>query len=67
METVKEIFDALGSGEKSLLSEAAEKRRAEYDKNTLTTIVKTPQWLQFLLQFKDVFVIILLSLYLASP
>jgi len=60
METVKEIFDALGTGEKGLSREDAEKRLAQYGKNTLTTIVKTPQWLQFLLQFKDVFVIILI-------
>jgi Ca2+-transporting ATPase len=60
METVKEVFEALGTGEKGLSSEEAEKRLAKYGKNTLTTIVKTPQWLQILLQFKDVLVIILI-------
>ena len=60
MKTVKEVFEALGTGEKGLSSEEAEKRRAQYGENTLTTIVKTPQWLQFLLQFKDALVIILI-------
>jgi Ca2+-transporting ATPase len=60
MKTVKEVFEALGTGEKGLSSEDAEKRRAQYGENTLTTIAKTPQWLQFLLQFKDALVIILI-------
>jgi len=60
MKTVKEVFEALGIGEKGLSSEEAEKRLAQYGENTLTTIAKTPQWLQFLLQFKDVLVIILI-------
>jgi len=60
MKTVKEVFEALGTGEKGLSSEEAEKRCAQYGENTLTTIAKTPQWLQFLLQFKDALVIILI-------
>ena len=60
MKTVKEVFEALGTGEKGLSGEEAEKRLAQYGENTLTTIVKTPQWLQFLLQFKDALVIILI-------
>ena len=60
MKTVREVFEALETGEKGLSSEEAEKRLAQYGENTLTTIVKTPQWLQFLLQFKDVLVIILI-------
>ena len=60
MKTVKEVFEALGTGEKGLSSEEAEKRRAQYGENTLITIAKTPQWLQFLLQFKDALVIILI-------
>jgi len=60
MKTVKEVFEALGTGEKGLSSEEAEKKIAQYGENTLTTIAKTPQWLQFLLQFKDALVIILI-------
>jgi len=60
MKTVKEVFEALGTGEKGLSSEEAKKRIAQYGENTLTTIAKTPQWLQFLLQFKDALVIILI-------
>jgi Ca2+-transporting ATPase len=60
MKTFKEVFEALGTGEKGLSGEEAEKRRAQYGENTLTSIVKTPAWLQFLLQFKDVLVIILI-------
>ena len=60
MKTVKEVFEALETGEKGLPSEEAQKRLSQYGENKLTTIVKTPQWLQFLLQFKDVLVIILI-------
>jgi Ca2+-transporting ATPase len=60
MKTVKEVFEVLETGEKGLSSEEAEKRVAQYGENTLTTIVKTPPWLQFLLQFKDALVIILI-------
>ena len=60
MKTVKEVFEALETGEKGLPSEEAQKRLSQYGENKLTTIVKTPQWLQFLLQFKDALVIILI-------
>ena len=60
MKTVKEVFETLGTGEKGLSSEEALKRLSQYGENKLTTIVKTPKWLKFLLQFKDVLVIILI-------
>jgi Ca2+-transporting ATPase len=60
MKTVKEVFEALKTSEKGLSSEEADKRLSEYGENNLTTIVKTPRWLKFLLQFKDVLVIILI-------
>ena len=60
MKTVKEVFEALMTNEKGLSSEEAGKRLSQYGENTLTTIVKTPKWLKFLLQFKDVLVIILI-------
>jgi len=60
MKTVKEVFEALKTSEKGLSSEEADKRLSQYGENKLSTIVKTPKWLKFLLQFKDVLVIILI-------
>jgi Ca2+-transporting ATPase len=60
LKSVKEVFEALKTNEKGLSSEDAEKRLNEYGENTLTTTVKTPWWLTFLLQFRDVLVIILI-------
>jgi Ca2+-transporting ATPase len=60
MKTVKEVFEALKTGDKGLSSEEVDKRLAEYGENSLTTRVKTPKWLKFLFQFKDVLVIILI-------
>ena len=60
MKTVKEVFEALKTGEKGLSGEEADKRLSEYGENTLTTTLKTPRWLKFLFQFKDVLVIILI-------
>jgi Ca2+-transporting ATPase len=60
MKTVKEVFEALKTSEMGLSSEEADKRLSEYGENNLTTIAKTPKWLKFLLQFKDVLVIILI-------
>jgi len=60
MKTVREVFEALKTSEKGLSSEEADKRLSQYCENKLSTIVKTPKWLKFLLQFKDVLVIILI-------
>ena len=60
MKTVKEVFEALKTSETGLSSEEADERLSQYGENKLSTIVKTPKWLKFLLQFKDVLVIILI-------
>ena len=60
MKTVKEVFESLKTGEKGLSGEEADKRLSEYGENKLTTTLKTPKWLMFLLQFRDVLVIILI-------
>ncbi len=60
LKSVKEVFEGLKTNEKGLSSEEVEKRLNEYGENTLTTTVKTPWWLTFLLQFRDVLVIILI-------
>ena len=58
--SAKDCFEALGTGDKGLSSEEAQRRLAQYGENQLVTLGRTPKWLQFLLQFKDVFVIVLI-------
>jgi len=60
LKQVKECFKILKTEESGLSSEDAQQRLVEYGRNNLVTAVKTPKWLQFLLQFKDVLVIILI-------
>lgn len=60
LKKVKECLDALKTGEKGLPSEEAQKRLREYGPNQLDARAATPWWLQFLHQFKDVFVIVLM-------
>jgi len=60
LKTVQNAFQALGTSDKGLSKEDAQKRLKQYGKNQLTVSVKTPGWVQFLLQFKDVLVIILI-------
>jgi Ca2+-transporting ATPase len=60
LKTVKDCFEALKTNEKGLSNADAQKRLTQYGDNQLVTLAKTPKWLQFLLQFKDVLVIILI-------
>jgi Ca2+-transporting ATPase len=60
LKTVKDCFEALKTSEKGLSNTEAQKRLTQYGENQLVTLAKTPRWLQFLLQFKDVLVIILI-------
>ena len=60
MRTAKEIFEILKTDEKGLSGREVEKRLSQYGNNQLEAITKTPKWLKFLLQFKDVLVIILI-------
>jgi len=59
LKTIKQCFEELGTGENGLSSDEAQRRLAQHGENQLVTMARTPQWLQFLLQFKDIFVIIL--------
>jgi len=59
LKAVKDCFEALKTSENGLSNKDAQKRLAEYGENQLVTLAKTPKWLQFLLQFKNVLVIIL--------
>ena len=60
LKTVKDCFEVLKTSEKGLSNTDAQKRIAQYGENQLVTLAKTPRWLQFLLQFKDILVIILI-------
>ena len=59
LKTVKDCFEVLKTSEKGLSNTEAQKRLIQYGENQLVSLAKTPRWLQFLLQFKDVLVIIL--------
>jgi Ca2+-transporting ATPase len=59
LKTVKDCFKALETSEEGLSTPDAKKRLTQYGENELVTLAKTPKWLQFLLQFKNVLVIIL--------
>jgi len=60
LKTVKECLEALKTNEKGLSNTEAQKRLTQYGENQLITLGKTPRWLQFLIQFRDVLVIILI-------
>ena len=60
LKPVKDCFKVLKTEESGLSNEEAQQRLAEYGENSLVTITKIPKWLQFLLQFRDVLVIILI-------
>ena len=58
--TVKETFDTLKTSEKGLDEQEAQKRLEKYGENKLVRLKKTPEIIKFLLQFRDVLMIILL-------
>jgi Ca2+-transporting ATPase len=60
LKTVKDCFEAFKTNENGLSNTDAQKRLVQYGENQLVTFTKTPKWLQFLLQFKNVLVIILI-------
>ncbi len=60
LKTVKDCFDAFRTSEDGLSNTDAQKRLVQYGENQLVTLARTPKWLQFLLQFKNVLVIILI-------
>ncbi len=60
LQTIKDVFASLKTSEKGLSLTDAQARLVQYGKNELTTSRKTPKWLQFLFQLKDVLVIILI-------
>jgi Ca2+-transporting ATPase len=56
----KEVLEALGTSEKGLPRDEAEKRREKYGPNEIRTDVSVPKWLLFLSQFKEVLVLLLI-------
>jgi P-type Ca2+ transporter type 2C len=60
LKTVEDCLEALYTSGKGLSSDDAQKRLTIHGENELITMAKTPKWVQFLLQFKDVLVIILI-------
>lgn len=59
LRSVEDCLKDLGSSDKGLSNEEAKRRLTQYGENQLVALARTPQWLQFLFQFKDIFVIIL--------
>lgn len=57
----KDALESLGSTEKGFPREEAEKRRKTYGPNQITTDITLPKWLIFLMQFKDLLVMVLIA------
>ncbi len=58
--TVQEVLEDLGTSVKGLSRAEADRRRAESGPNELTAEFKSPPWLIFLAQFRDLLVIVLI-------
>jgi Ca2+-transporting ATPase len=56
----KEVLEALNTSQKGLPRDEAERRRNKYGPNEIRTDVSVPKWLLFLLQFKEVLVVVLI-------
>ena len=57
---VKEVLDDLNTNDKGLSRDEAKKRLEKYGENELRAKIKTPLWLIFLSQFKELLIIILI-------
>jgi P-type Ca2+ transporter type 2C len=60
------IFSELKSGAQGLSSDEAKRRLEQYGPNELQEKKKRPPWLMFLLQFKDIMIIILMAAAIVS-
>ena len=56
----QEVLDALNTTEKGLPRAEAKKRLEKYGKNELKAKIRVPLWLLFLLQFKELLILILI-------
>ena len=66
MKSARDVLDMLSTTDTGLSEAEAEKRLRQYGSNRIATIGKTPPWLRFLYQFKDVLIIVLIVAALAS-
>ena len=66
LKPVEDCLTILKTDDKGLTSEEARIRLAHYGENRLVTLARMPKWLQFLPQFKDIFVVILVVAGTAS-
>ncbi len=57
----RDALKSLGSTEKGFPREEADKRRKTYGSNQITTDITVPKWLIFLMQFKDLLVMVLIA------
>ena len=57
----KDVLEVLGSSEKGLPRDEAEKRRKNYGPNQITSDITVPRWLLFLRQFRDLLVLVLIA------
>lgn len=60
LKPAKDVLQQLETDARGLSDNEAKKRLAQHGENQLVISVKIPKWLQFLFQFKDVLVIILI-------
>ncbi|MBN2543408.1 HAD-IC family P-type ATPase [bacterium] len=58
--TAQAVMETLETTKDGLSRAEAEKRRNKYGENEITTDVSLPKWLQFLLQFKELLVLVLI-------
>jgi Ca2+-transporting ATPase len=59
--TAREALEALGTSEKGLPRDEADRRRREHGANEIATDVTVPRWLLFLSQFRDLLVLVLIA------
>lgn len=57
----KDALASLKTSEKGLSREEADQRRKTYGPNQITTDITLPKWLIFLMQFKDLLVLVLIA------
>jgi Ca2+-transporting ATPase len=59
--TARQALEALGSDRKGLAREEMDKRLGEHGLNEITTDAAVPKWLLFLMQFRDLLVLVLIA------
>ncbi|MCD6328718.1 cation-transporting P-type ATPase [bacterium] len=59
--TAREAMDALGTSEKGLPRDESDRRRREHGPNEIAADVGMPKWLLFLMQFRELLVLVLIA------